>query len=90
MIDIVVLGDRIKHYRKKEGLTQNALAEFLGVSFQAVSNWERGIAPPDIDNLVLLAKRFNILLDTLINQDSSDCLLGIDGGGLLRPRRVCR
>ena len=57
------------------------MAEFLGVSFQAVSNWERGIAPPDIDNLVLLAKRFNILLDTLINQDSSDCLLGIDGGG---------
>jgi N-acetylglucosamine kinase-like BadF-type ATPase len=81
MIDIVKLGGRIKFYRKKEGLTQNELADSLGVSFQAVSNWERGVAPPDIDNLVLLAQHFNILLDTLLNQDSSDCLLGIDGGG---------
>ncbi len=81
MVDIVKLGARIKHYRKKAGLTQNELAVLLNVSFQAVSNWERGIAPPDIDNLVLLARRFNILLDTLINQDSSDCMLGIDGGG---------
>ncbi|MBE5731564.1 MAG: XRE family transcriptional regulator [Clostridiales bacterium] len=81
MVDIVKLGERIKHYRKKEGMTQNELAIALGVSFQAVSNWERGIAPPDIDNLVLLSRRFNVLLDTLINQDSSDCMLGIDGGG---------
>lgn len=81
MVDIVKLGERIKYYRKKEGLTQNDLAVALGVSFQAVSNWERGIAPPDIDNIVLLAQRFNVLIDTLINQDSSDCMLGIDGGG---------
>lgn len=81
MIDIAKLGERIKYYRKKEGMTQNELAESLGVSFQAVSNWERGVAPPDIDNLVLLSRHFNVLLDTLINQDSSDCMLGIDGGG---------
>jgi transcriptional regulator with XRE-family HTH domain len=41
MVDIVKLGERIKYYRKKEGLTQNDLAVALGVSFQAVSNWER-------------------------------------------------
>lgn len=81
MVDIAKIGERIKYYRKKEGMTQNELANALGVSFQAVSNWERGIAPPDIDNLILLSRRFNVLLDTLINQDSSDCMLGIDGGG---------
>ena len=81
MFDTMKIAAVIKQARIDRNMTQMNLADAMGVSYQAVSNWERGIAPPDIDNLVLLAKRFNILLDTLINQDSSDCMLGIDGGG---------
>ena len=81
MIDIVRLGERIKYFRKREGLTQNELADYLGVSFQAVSNWERGVAPPDIDNLEMLARRFNILIDALLKHGSENCMIGIDGGG---------
>ena len=51
MLDAKILGERIKELRKQRGLTQSAFADDMSVSFQAVSNWERGIAPPDLDNL---------------------------------------
>ena len=52
MLDIRTLGSRIKELRKERGLTQDAFAGAIHVSFQAVSNWERGIAPPEIENLI--------------------------------------
>ena len=55
MLDINLLGNRIKELRKQRGLTQNAFADALHVSFQAVSNWERGIAPPELENLINIA-----------------------------------
>ena len=81
MIDIKSLGNRIKELRKQQGITQNELAGLLNVSFQAVSNWERGIAPPDIDNLCRIASHFNILVDDLLRRGDEKMILGIDGGG---------
>lgn len=81
MLDINVLGNRIKELRKERGLTQNAFAEALHVSFQAVSNWERGVAPPDLENLVNIAAYFDVLVDHLLHPQSEDLFLGIDGGG---------
>ena len=81
MLDIEILGKRIKELRKKHGLTQATFANELNVSFQAVSNWERGIDPPDIDNLINIAKYFNVLIDELIRPQSDFLILGIDGGG---------
>ena len=81
MLDINILGNRIKELRKKRGLTQNAFAEELHVSFQAVSNWERGIAPPELENLINIAAYFGVLVDDLLRPQNNDLFLGIDGGG---------
>ena len=42
------IGDNIRRLRRERGLTQETLAEFLGVTFQSVSKWERGESCPDI------------------------------------------
>ena len=81
MLDINLIGNRIKELRKQHGLTQTAFAEELHVSFQAVSNWERGIAPPELENLINIATYFGVLVDDLLRPQSDDLFLGIDGGG---------
>ena len=81
MLDINILGNRIKELRKQRGLTQNAFAEELHVCFQAVSNWERGIAPPELENLINIATYFGVLVDDLLRPQDEDLFLGIDGGG---------
>lgn len=47
MFDMIEIGRRIANYRKEKGMTQMWLANQLGVSYQAVSNWERGESMPD-------------------------------------------
>lgn len=59
-------ANRLYELRKKQGLSQEELAEKLGVSRQAVSKWERGEASPDTDNLIALAKIYGLSLDELI------------------------
>ena len=81
MLDLNLIGSRIKELRIKRGLTQTEFAKILSVSFQAVSNWERGIAPPDIENLVSIASYFGVLIDTLLAPINENLYLGIDGGG---------
>lgn len=60
-------ADRLQALRKNNGLSQDALAEKLGVSRQSISKWERGEASPDTDNLIALASLYGITLDELIN-----------------------
>lgn len=62
----IQLGKNICNYRKEKNMTQEELAEALGVTFAAVSKWERGIATPDIDLIIQLANIFDVSLDTLI------------------------
>ena len=50
----IYFSENIKQLRKERDLTQEALADFLGVSFQAVSKWERGESYPDIEILDML------------------------------------
>ena len=91
MLDTKALGTKIKELRCARGLTQGAFAEELHVSFQAVSNWERGIAPPELDNLLRIAAYFNVLVDDLIRTQSSDTvIIGIDGGGTKTEFAVCK
>lgn len=82
MIDITFLGEKIRKNRKELGITQTELAQKLNISFQAVSNWERGTAPPDLDNIVKLSQLFGITVDNLLNTTSNEenVYLGIDGG----------
>lgn len=81
MLDTKALGERIRELRKKRGLTQNQFAEELNVCFQAVSNWERGVAPPELENLLRIAAYFNVLVDSLLRPAPKPLILGVDGGG---------
>ena len=60
------LGKRIVHHRKRLGLTQDALAEKLGVTAQAVSKWENDQSCPDITMLPKLAEIFGTTTDALL------------------------
>lgn len=62
----IEIANRFLDLRKAHNLSQEELAERLGVSRQAVSKWERGEASPDTDNLIALAKIYGISLDELI------------------------
>lgn len=64
------IGTKIAFYRKAKGMTQEELAEKLGVSAQAVSKWENDIACPDILLLVPLSKLFGTTTDELLSNDS--------------------
>lgn len=81
MLDSNVLGERIRVHRVQRGLTQGEFAEIIGVSFQAVSNWERGITPPDVENLMRIAAYFGVLVDELLRPAGDKLSMGIDGGG---------
>lgn len=66
----VEIATRLMNYRKKAGLSQEELADKLGVSRQAVSKWECSESSPDTDNLIALAKIYGVSLDELINGDA--------------------
>lgn len=57
---------RLKMYRKQNGLTQEDVAEQLGVSRQAVAKWERGETMPDIESCIKLADLYETTVDMLV------------------------
>lgn len=61
----MTLGEKIAMLRKKEGISQEKLAEVIGVSRQAVTKWENRNANPDTENLIRLAEFFGVSLDEL-------------------------
>ena len=67
----MTLSEKLQNLRKAAGLSQEALAEQLGVTRQAVSKWETGEGKPDIDNLLPLAKLLHTTVDYLLD-DTAD------------------
>ncbi len=67
----IYFGENIKKLRKEKGLTQETLADFLGVSFQTISKWERGETYPDITTLPVIASFFNVTIDDLLGVDKA-------------------
>ena len=65
----MTLGKRIMQHRKRLGLTQEQLAERIGVSAQAVSKWENDLSCPDISLLPVLAEIFGITVDELLGKE---------------------
>lgn len=61
------LGEKIKDFRKRAGLSQEQLAEKLSVSRQAITKWENNRGIPDIANLQQIAKLFDVSIDSLVN-----------------------
>lgn len=60
------VAEQLKQLRVKHQLSQDALAEQLFISWQAISKWENGDTTPDLDNLVRLTEIFDVSLDELV------------------------
>jgi len=67
----MAICDVIKDRRKKLNMTQNQLAEMVGVTPQAISKWENGVGSPDISLIVPLAKALRISTDVLLENDNT-------------------
>ena len=65
------IGENIRSLRKEKGITQERLAELLGVTPQAVSRWESGAGYPDMEQLPGLASLFGVSMDTLLGYDGT-------------------
>ena len=61
------IGNKIKSLRKQRGITQEQLAESIGISFQAVSKWENNITLPDITLAPALVSFFGFTMDELFD-----------------------
>ena len=66
-IKLETIGYQIQSLRKTKGYTQNQLGDMIGVSFQAVSKWERGEALPDIATFAILAEVLDTTIDNLLH-----------------------
>jgi len=62
----IEIANRLQKLRKEFGYSQEELADKLGISRQAVSKWERAESSPDTDNLIILARLYNMSLDELL------------------------
>ncbi|MBM6905366.1 helix-turn-helix transcriptional regulator [Collinsella tanakaei] len=65
----VQIAQRLAELRRAKGYSQEALANELGLSRQAVSKWERAESSPDTENLIALARLYGVSLDDLLNVD---------------------
>ena len=66
-LDLSTVGYQIQSLRKTKGYTQNQLGDLVGVSFQAVSKWERGETLPDIGTFMTLAEVLDTTIDHLLH-----------------------
>lgn len=65
----MTLGEKICYYRKKNKMSQEELAERVGVSRQAVSKWELGDATPEVEKLLSLSRAFGVTTDQLLRPE---------------------
>ena len=64
---MIKLGEKIKFLRKQKNLSQEVLANYLGISFQAVSKWESGVTMPDVTMIPAIASFFGVSTDELFD-----------------------
>lgn len=69
------IGNKIQELRKKKGISQEELAEKIGVARQTISKWELGETSPDLKQAKALSKIFKISLDELTNNDIKEVLI---------------
>ncbi len=65
----MAFADNLRQLRKERGLSQEALAELMDVSRQAVSKWEQGEGYPEVEKLLLLSGKLDVSLDRLMAQE---------------------
>lgn len=64
----MTFAENVKMLRKQAGMSQEQLAEKLGVSRQAVTKWETGAGIPDIENIMAISALFDISIDDLLSK----------------------
>ena len=64
---MIRLGEKIKSLRKQKNISQEVFANYLGVSFQAVSKWENGYTMPDVTMIPAIASFFGVSTDELFD-----------------------
>lgn len=79
MFNMQKVGRKIVKLRKNHNMTQLELADKIGISFQAISNWERGGSMPDISKLLELASLFNVTIDELLGEKSEPVERAVKG-----------
>lgn len=90
----VETANKLMKHRKQLGLSQEELAEKIGVSRQAVSKWERAESSPDTDNLIALSKIYNISIDEMLgynidsNKESADSQFKDEDASMLKQLGV--
>lgn len=70
MFSVENIGRKISELRKEKNMTQMELADKMNISFQAVSNWERGNSMPDISKLPEIAEILGVSIDELLGEKS--------------------
>lgn len=65
----MTFAEKLKTIRKQLGMSQEQLADKLGVSRQAITKWETNIGIPDIENLIAISKLFNMTIDELLFEE---------------------
>ena len=66
------IGKRIKNLRNRDDVTQEKLADAIGVTSQAISKWENEIGYPDIEYITPIANFFNVTIDELFGHDKGE------------------
>ncbi len=84
--DSMKLGENIRALRLRKRLTQEQVAQQVGVTYQAVSKWENGTNTPDIALLPEIAAFFGVTIDALFHQDAISALDGfpVEDDGVIR------
>lgn len=82
MFDMNKIGFKLVELRKRLDYTQVEVADKLGVSYQAVSNWERGLSMPDISKLPEIAEMYKITLDELFGKRISNVVMSAKNNDL--------
>ena len=87
VFDMEAIGRNISGLRKKNNLTQMELADQLGISYQAISSWERGLTMPDVSKLPEIASILGVTVDEiLLSEKGARILSSLEEGG--QPERV--
>lgn len=66
---MMLLGTKIQKLRKEKNMSQDALAEAIGVTRQSISKWELGDSLPDVEKILLLSEYFHVTTDYLLKED---------------------
>lgn len=74
----MILADKIMNLRKKQGMSQEDLANELGISRQSVSKWESAASIPDLDKIIKLSNLFGVSTDYLLKEEIEDVIFSED------------